>query len=99
MSMEDGKAALFQTELAKFEVIAGLHQALDLKYRRLCEAARSDWEHLFGGKDPADACVSGRVAVEPLAIQATAIRGSGFLKLRRPASKSGAKASLPRFAH
>jgi hypothetical protein len=100
MSMEEEKSALFQRELAKVEVIAGLQQALDLKYRRLCEAARSDWERLFGGKDPADACVSVRVAVEPLAIQATAIRGSGFLRSRRqPASKSGAKASLPRFAH
>ena len=97
--MEEEKSALFQRELATLEVIAGLQQALDLKYRRLCEAARSDWERLFGGKDPADACVSVRVAVEPLAIQATAIRGSGFLRSRRPAPKSGGKASVPRFAH
>jgi len=100
MSMEEGKQALFQRELAKVEVVAGLRHALDLKYRRLCQAARGDWERLFGRKDPADACVSVRIAVEPIAIQSTAIRGSGFLKSRRqPVSKSGAKGSLPRLAH
>ena len=94
--MEAGKQALFQRELAKVEIIAGLRHALDSKYRRLCETARADWERLFGPKDPADACVSVRVA----AIQTTAIRGSGFLKSRRqPASKSNAKGSMPRFAH
>ena len=97
--MEEGKQALFQRELSKLEVVAGLRHALDLQYRRLCQAARADWERLFGSKDPADACVSVRVAVEPIAIQPTAVRGSGFLKSRRPVSKSGAKGSLPRFAH
>ena len=95
--MEDGKRALFQRELAKVEVVAGLRHALD--YRRLCEAARSDWERLFGKRDPADACVTVRVAVEAMAIQSSGVRGSGFLKSRRPVSKSGAKGSLPRFAH
>ena len=94
--MEEGTPALFQRELAKVEVVAGLRHALDLKYRRLCEAARADWERLFGDNDPADACVSVRVG----AIQSTAIRGSGFLKSRRQrVSKSGAKTSLPSFAH
>ncbi|MDP9186913.1 MAG: hypothetical protein M3O72_06110 [Verrucomicrobiota bacterium] len=91
MSMEEGKQALFQRELAKVEVVAGLRHALDLKYRRLCQAARADWERLFGRKDPADVCVS---------VRSSAIRSSGFLKSRRqPVSKSGAKGSLPRFAH
>ena len=83
-------------ELAKVEVVAELRHALDLQYRRLCEAARADWERLFRGKDPADACVRVRVA----AIPSSTTRGSGFLKSRKqPVSKSGAKASLPRFAH
>ncbi|PYL18384.1 MAG: hypothetical protein DME30_03535 [Verrucomicrobia bacterium] len=100
MSMEEGKQALFQRELSKLEVVAGLRHALDLQYRGLCQAARGDWERLFGSKGPADACVSVRVASEPIAIQTTAIRGSGFLKSRRqPVSKPGAKNSLPRFAH
>ena len=98
--MEEGKQALFQRELSKLEVVAGLRRALDLQYRQLCQAARADWERLFGSKDPADACVSVRVASQPIAIQTTAIRGSGFLKSRRqPVSKPGAKDSLPRFAH
>ncbi|PYL27864.1 MAG: hypothetical protein DMF45_10920 [Verrucomicrobia bacterium] len=100
MSMEEGKQALFQRELSKLEVVAGLRRALDLQYRLLCQAARADWERLFGSKDPADACVSVRVASQQIAIQTTAIRGSGFLKSRRqPVSKPGAKDSLPRFAH
>jgi hypothetical protein len=99
MSMEEGKQALFQTELAKVEVVAGLRHALVFQYRRLCEAARSDWERLFGRRDPADACVTVRVAVEAMAIQSSAVRGSGFLKSRRPLSKSCAKGSLPRFAN
>ena len=94
--MEERKQALFQRELATVEVIAGLGQALDPTYRRLCEAARADWERLFGAKDPANACVSVRVA----AIQSSAIRGSGFPKSRRQTvSKSGAKSSSPPFAH
>jgi len=100
MSMAEGKQALFQRELAKLEIVAGIRSALDSKYRRLCQAARADWERLFGDKDPADACVSVRVAVKPAVTQTTPIRGSGFLKSRRqPVSKSGAKGSLPRFAH
>jgi hypothetical protein len=95
MSREQGKQALFQRELAKVEIVAELRHALDLQYRRLCEAARADWERLFRGKDPADACVSVWVA----AIPSSTTRGSGFLKSRRQLSKSGAKASLPRFAH
>ena len=99
MSTKEGKQALLQRELAKFEILAGLRHALDLNYRRLCQAARADWERLFGAKDPADACVSVRVAVNPVAIQTTPIPGSGFLKSRRQPEKSAGKASLPRFAH
>ena len=99
MSKEDGKQAVFQTEVAKLEAIAGLRQALDSHYRRMCEAARSDWERLFGEKDPADACVSVRVSVDPAAVQATATRGSGFLKSRRPSGPKAATKGLPGFAH
>jgi hypothetical protein len=92
--MEDRKQVLFQKELARVELLAALRHALDFRYRHLCRAARADWERLFG-KDPADSCVTVRVAASP----ATATRGSGFLKSRRPVSKSTAKGSLPRFAH
>ena len=99
MRTEEGKQALFQTELAKLEAIAGLRQALDSQYRRMCEAARSDWERLFGGKDQADACVSVRVADETPAVQTTATRGSGFLKSRRPTGPKTGTKHLPGFAH
>jgi hypothetical protein len=92
MSTDNGKEALFQDEVAKAEVVAGLRHALDVTYRRVVEAARADWERLIGS-DPADACVTVRVSAD----QPAAIRGSGFLKSRRPVSK--ANGSLPRFAH
>jgi hypothetical protein len=92
--MEDRKQELFQKQLAKVELLAALRQAVDFRYRNLCQAARADWERLFG-KDPADSCVTVRIAANP----ATSTRGSGFLKSRRPVSKSTAKSSVPRFAH
>jgi len=95
MSSENGAEALFQRELARVEILAGLRHALNFRYRRLCEAARADWERLFGSKDPADACVSVRVN----AIPSGAIRGSGFLKSRRPSGPKTATKRLPGFAH
>jgi hypothetical protein len=94
MSTENGNEALFQNEVEKAEVIAGLRHALDVTYRRIVETARADWERLIGS-DPADACVTVRVSAN----QPAAIRGSGFLKSRRPISKTGGKGSVPRFAH
>ncbi len=95
MSRKEGKQAQFQRELSRLEVVAGVRHALDLKYRRLCQAARADWERLFGSKDPADACVSVRVT----AIRSTTIRGSGFLKSRRASGPKPATKRLPSFAH
>ena len=95
MSKEQGLQALFQKEADKAEIIAALRHALDTQYRRFCQAARADWERLFGS-DPADTCVTVRVSAN----QPAAIRGSGFLKSRRqPISKSNAKGSVPHFAH
>lgn len=84
-----GKQALSH-EAEKAEVIETIRQAIDMRYRRICEAARSDWERLIG-PDPADACVTVRVQ------SSSASRGSGFLKSRRP--KSHANGSVPHFAH
>jgi hypothetical protein len=92
MSTDNGSEALFQNEVAKAEVIAGLRHALDVQYRRFVQAARADWERLIGS-DPADACVTVRVSGD----QPAAIRGSGFLKSRRPVAKTNG--SMPRFAH
>jgi hypothetical protein len=95
MSRENGAETVFQRELARVEILAGLRHALDFRYRRLCEAARRDWERLFGTKDPADACVSVRVT----AIPSGAVRGSGFLKSRKPSGPKTATKRLPGFAH
>jgi len=85
----------FEHEIQKAEFITAIRHALDLRYRRLCETARADWERLFGS-DPADACVTVRVQAN----SSIATRGSGFLKSRRqPASKSHANGSVPGFAH
>jgi hypothetical protein len=95
MSTEQRAQAFFQNEADKAEIITALRHAIDVQYRRFCQAARADWERLFG-RDPADACVTVRVS----AAQPAAIRGSGFLKSRRrPTSKPNAKSSVPRFAH
>jgi hypothetical protein len=99
MSRQNGAEALFQRKLARVEILAGLRHALDFRYRRFCEAARADWERLFPGKDPADACVSVRVGGKPIAVQAPAIRGSGFLKSRKPVGPKTAPKRLPGFAH
>ena len=94
MSTEQGREELFQRELAKAEVVAGLRHALNTQYKRFVEAARADWERLIGS-DPSDACVTVRVSSD----QPAAIRGSGFLKSRRPISKEDGKDSVPGFAH
>jgi hypothetical protein len=42
-------------------LIDGLRQALDMKYARLLETAKQQWERNFAGKDSSDVCVSVRV--------------------------------------
>ena len=99
MSTKEGKRAAFQREVAKVEVLAGLRHAIDSRYRRLIQAAQADWERLFG-YDPSDACVTVRISPEQLTTQTPAVRGSGFLKSRRPKEAKGhAKPALPGFAH
>ena len=94
MSTEQGAGALIRREAEKAEIIAGLRHALDSSYRRFVESARADWERLFGS-DPADVCVCVSVSV---AVDEGAVRGSGFLKSRRPAAHKLGK-RLPGFAH
>ena len=94
MSMQRDAQSVFASESKKAEIVAGLRHALDLRYQQIRQAARADWERLFGS-DPADACVTVRVQTSP----STATRTSGFLKSRRKSdSKSEAKGSVRRFA-
>jgi hypothetical protein len=92
--MEQKTQTALAQEIEKAEILTGIRHAFDPTYRRVCQAARADWECLFGS-DPADTCVTVRVQTS----SATATRGSGFLKLRRQlVSKSHIKGSVPRFA-
>ena len=43
-------------------LIRGLKHLLEIKYARVLDAARSEWERSFAGKDPSDACVSVRIS-------------------------------------
>jgi hypothetical protein len=95
MSGEERKQALFQKELAKVELLTAFRHAMDFRYRRSCQAARADWERLFGS-DPANSCLSVRVQTS----QSTPTRGFGVLKSRmQPVSQTRANGSVPRFAH
>ena len=98
MSTELEKNAAIHKEMIKFEMIEGFRHALDRNYRRLLKTARADWERLFAGKDPSDACASVRVTVGETEPQTGSVRGSGFLKARKP-SHAKQRRSLPHFAH
>ena len=99
MSTELGKNAATHKEMIKLEMIEGFRHALDQNYRRLLQTARADWERLFADKDPSDACVSIRVTGGDTEPQTRSVRGSGFLKSRRPAGPKTTPKRLPGFAH
>jgi len=84
----------------KVELIDGLQRALDQRYRRFIQTARADWERLFAGKDPTDACASVRVSPDQPQLRPNWTRGSAFLKSRRGSrSENNSRSAMPRFAH
>ena len=74
---------------SKSEVVEALQRAIDRNYRRLIEVARADWERLFCGKDPSDACVSVHIHSAANATEKRAQPGSGFLSQSKVASPKG----------
>jgi len=89
-----------ESAATRIELIDGLQQALDQQYRRFVQAARADWERLFGSKDPSDSCVSVRVETAPIQLRPNWTRGSAFLKSRRGSRPDdGSRSTIPRFAH
>jgi hypothetical protein len=44
------------------ELITGFRHALDQSYGRIYNAAANEWNRLFSGNDPSDACVSVRIS-------------------------------------
>ena len=96
MSAKQRDFAAIELEATKFEMISGLERALDVNYRRLINAAKSEWEERFAGQDPSDACVG--VHIRAAHDQARAVRGSGFLKAGQPSRSPKRQLSFPRFA-
>ena len=43
-------------------MIEALRKALEKNYSRILQAAGTEWERRFAGKDPSDACVTVRIA-------------------------------------
>ena len=43
-------------------MIEALRKALEKNYSRVLQAAGTEWERRFAGKDPSDACVTIRIA-------------------------------------
>jgi hypothetical protein len=66
---------------------------LDKNFRRLLESARKDWERLFAGKDPSDACVNVRVSTAPEEKTLSKPR-AGFLPAPKAKSAGKTKTSL-----
>ncbi len=88
----------FEKEMIKLEMFEGLRHALDKNFRRLLESAKKDWERLFAGKDPSDACVNVRITAADA--DAKALPGSGFLKSKKPSeTKTPSKLPQRRLAH
>jgi hypothetical protein len=50
------------------ELTAGLRTALNLKYGRVFDVARREWERNFAQADPSNACVSVRIS-EPRSVR------------------------------
>lgn len=98
MSSTQDESSKIQEQMLRLETLEGLQQSLDKRFRRLIETARTDWERLFAGKHPGDACVSVNIIdIDP---RMKSVPGSGFLKSRRQSKVDhGRKRSQPRFAH
>ena len=97
MATESQSAAIVVAPI-KIDLIEALQHVIDRNCRRLLKAARDDWERLFGGKEPADECVSVHVHSAAETIEKRAVPGSGFLPKRvsRPKSKTARALCLTR---
>ena len=92
MSGDSENFSPFEKEMIKLEAVEGLRHALNKNFRRVLESARKDWERLFAGKDPSDACVS--VHVSGAAPEKKAQPRAGFLPVPKSASAGKTKTSL-----
>ena len=93
MSGDQRNFSPFEKEMIKLEVVEGLRRALDKNFRRLLDSAKKDWERLFNGKDPSDACVSVRISKAP-EDKARLQPRAGFLPAPKAQSAGKTKPSL-----
>jgi hypothetical protein len=81
MSAESQDTRGIEAAVGKIELLEGFQHALDRQCRRFVEFARADWERLFAGKDPSDACVS--VRIRTVVAKTRGVPACGFLKRRK----------------
>lgn len=81
-TMATGSQSRAVEDATKIELIEGFQRALDGSHRRLLDVAKADWERLFSGKEPSDACVSVRIHSDANTTEKRALPGSAFLPKR-----------------
>ncbi len=96
MATESQSAAIMVAP-TKIDLIEELQRAIDRNCRRLLNAARADWERLFCGKEPSDACVSVQIHSGANTTEKRAQPGSAFLAKSKGASATKGK-TRERFA-
>jgi hypothetical protein len=84
MSREPGLA-----DLLSYRSIEALHKALDQSYRHILETAKTDWQRLFGGSDPRDACVTVRITKEDVANELAGLSRADWLRSGQSRKTSG----------
>jgi len=69
--------------------IDSLHKALDQTYRNLLDAAKADWQQLFGDDELDETCISVRVSNERIADELAGFPALGLRPTRRPNGLKG----------
>ncbi len=82
--MENPETTTIKSAARTIELVTTIQQAIDRNYRRLCEAAKADWERLFRGKDASGIRINVRVHPQESVKRTLPLPGSAFLKSRRP---------------
>jgi hypothetical protein len=87
--------AAFAERVAAFDILAGLHRAVDVAYARASRAARARWKSAFAGDhDASDDIISVRIVTSP-----QSQRGSAFLPARAQSRRAETRGlSRPSFA-
>src|SRR4051812_36186032 len=74
--------ARVRDDISRCRTRKSLQQALDQTYRRIREAAKTDWNRLFAGQDPSDEAVTVHISKDQMAQELAGIPRAGFLPVR-----------------